>query len=241
MERVLLVSKTHLDVGFTDTAAGVRRRYLDDFFPRAIATAAELRAAGGRARLRWTTGSWILTEALEAADRTGRRRIEDAVARGELCWHAMPFTLHTEFADRSLIEHGLSLSAQLDRRFGQRTLAAKMTDVPGHTRALVPLLVDAGVELLHIGVNPVAATPEVPLQFVWRDDAAEVDIAVMYQPGGYGDVQVVPGTGVAVAVDMTGDNLGPRSATEVAATFESPASVVERFRKSIGKLFEQHL
>ncbi len=218
--RVLVVSKTHLDVGFTDTAAGVSRRYLDEFFPRAIATAAELRAAGGQPRLRWTTGSWILTEALGAASGSDRRRIEEAVEHGDLCWHALPFTLHTEFADRSLVEQGLSLSARLDSRFGRRTVAAKMTDVPGHTRSLVPLLVDAGVELLHIGVNPVAAAPEVPRQFIWRDDRTDSEIVVMYQPGGYGDVQVVPGTGVAVAIDMTGDNLGPRSAAEVAAQFE---------------------
>ena len=81
--RVLVVSKTHLDVGFTDTAAGVSRRYLDEFFPRAIATAAELRAAGGQPRLRWTTGSWILTEALGAASGSDRRRIEEAVELAE--------------------------------------------------------------------------------------------------------------------------------------------------------------
>ena len=34
---------------------------------------------------------------------------------------------------------------------------------------------------------------------------------------------------------------GREVSPEVAATFESPASVVERFRKSIGRLFEQHL
>ncbi len=222
VERVLYVAKTHLDVGFTDLAATVRKRYLDDFFPRAVATAAELRAAGGPARFRWTTGSWILTEALQTVDRQRRATIERAIEQGDLCWHAMPFTLHTEFADRSLVEHGLSLSAELDRRFGRRTLAAKMTDVPGHTRSLVPLLADAGVELLHIGVNPAAATPAVPDQFVWRAGSAE--ISVMYQPGGYGDVQVIRGTGVAVAVDVTGDNLGPRSAAEVTAAFDSLAA-----------------
>jgi hypothetical protein len=31
--------------------------------------------------------------------------------------------------------------------------AAKMTDVPGHTRVIIPLLAQAGVKFLHIGVN----------------------------------------------------------------------------------------
>lgn len=237
VREVLYVAKTHLDVGFTDLASAVRQRYLEEFFPRAMAVAEELRAAGGPARLRWTTGSWILTEALEAASGDHLGRLESAIEHGDLCWHALPFTLHTEYADRSLVEHGLSLSAELDRRFGRRTRAAKMTDVPGHTRGLVSVLADAGVDFLHIGVNPVAAVPEVPLQFRWCDpDALTPDgvaglhvapeVHVMYQPGGYGDVQVVAGTDVAVAVDLTGDNVGPRGAAEVTAAFDALA---ERF------------
>ena len=71
VQRVLYVAKTHLDVGLTDLAASVRQRYLEEFFPRAMQVAEQLRSAGGAARLRWTTGSWILSEALDAADPDG--------------------------------------------------------------------------------------------------------------------------------------------------------------------------
>lgn len=221
------MSKTHLDVGFTAPAHAVRRRYLDEFFPRAVAVAAELRARGGPARMRWTTGSWILSEALAAADRSHRRELELAIEAGDLCWHAMPFTLHTEYCDRSLLAHGLGISAELDRRFGRRTRGAKVTDVPGHTRGLVSLLAEHGVDFLHVGVNPASSAPSVPLRFRWRDDAATrppgapaPEITVMYQPGSYGDVQVVPGTGVAVVVHLTGDNVGPSDVTQVEAHFD---------------------
>ncbi len=227
---VLVVAKTHLDVGFTGTAAQVRARYLDEYFPRAMAVAERLRDRGGPERFRWTTGSWILTEALEAADRARRADLEQAIEHGDLCWHALPFTLHTEYCDRSLLEHGLSLSAELDRRFGRHTRAAKVTDVPGHTRGLVSVLADAGVDFLHVGVNPASACPEVPHRFRWVDPAAGADgdrrsIQVMYQPGGYGDVQIVdvpgPSGPVAVVVDLTGDNLGPRRADEVIAQWSA--------------------
>lgn len=235
VERVLVVSKTHLDVGFTDLASLVRRRYLDEFFPRALAVAEQLRRRGGPERLRWTTGSWILTEALEAADPAGRRRLDEAIEAGDLCWHALPFTMHTELCERSLLEHGLTLARELDRRYGRRTRAAKVTDVPGHTRGLVSVLAAAGVDLLHVGVNPAAATPQVPERFRWRDEAARdgatrdeaapggsaPEVRVMYQPGGYGAVQVVPGTGTAVAVDLTGDNLGPPTLEQVLDGFEA--------------------
>ncbi len=233
VRRVLIVSKTHLDVGFTDLAALVRRRYLDDFFPRAMAVAAELRQRGGPERLRWTTGSWILDEALEAARPSERRQLDDAIEAGDLCWHALPFTLHTEYCDRSLVEHGLSIAARLDDRYGRRTRAAKVTDVPGHTRGLVSLLAEGGIELLHVGVNPASSPPRVPDRFRWVDRAARLtaggdapELLVMYQPGGYGAVQVLPGTGTAVAVDLTGDNLGPPTAEAVVAAY---ARLRERF------------
>ncbi|MEI7886415.1 MAG: DUF5054 domain-containing protein [Actinomycetes bacterium] len=221
VSRVLLVFKTHLDVGFTDFARVVRQRYLEEFFPRAIAVAAALRNRDGIERFRWTTGSWILSEALDAETKTGGRAVQAAVERGDLCWHALPFTLHTEYCDRSLLEHGLALSARLDDRFGKQTRAAKMTDVPGHTRGLVSVLAQAGVDFLHIGVNPAATAPSVPELFRWRDYAAagSPELRVMYQPGGYGDVQLIPGTSTAVAIDLTGDNRGPHSVEQVIARF----------------------
>ncbi|MFZ4519361.1 MAG: DUF5054 domain-containing protein [Microthrixaceae bacterium] len=224
---VLVVTKCHLDVGFTDLAAAVRGRWLAEFLPRAMATAAELRAAGGAERMVWTTGSWILTEALETADATGRAALENAIAEGDLAWHALPFTTHTELADRSLLEHGLSLSARLDERFGRTTRAAKLTDVPGHTRGLVSLLAAAGVDLLHVGVNPAAPAPDVPERFRWRGAAAGApEVMVMYQPGGYGATQLLEDGATAAMVEMTGDNVGPPSADDVRATW---AALRERF------------
>ncbi|MHB1140007.1 MAG: DUF5054 domain-containing protein, partial [Microthrixaceae bacterium] len=200
----------------------MRERYLRDFVPRAVRVAAELRARGEGPRLRWTVGSWILHEALEDEARRGAREVERAVESGDLCWHALPFTLHTEFCDRSLFEHGLGLSARLDERFGHRTRAAKVTDVPGHTRGIVSALAGVGVQLLHVGVNPASTAPDVPQLFRWIDRAAPrgpgdapPELVVMYQPGSYGDVQVLPGTRTAVAIDLTGDNLGPPQLAEV--------------------------
>jgi hypothetical protein len=152
--------------------------------------------------------------------------LERAVADGDLAWHALPFTTHTEVADRSLLEHGLTLSAGLDDRFGRRTRAAKLTDVPGHTRGLVPVLASAGVDFLHVGVNPAAPAPDVPERFRWRDDAAQrmpgepaPEVTVMYQAGGYGSMQVLGSGSDAVLVEMTSDNLGPPSAADVATAW----------------------
>ncbi|MGO8565506.1 hypothetical protein ACC743_40025, partial [Rhizobium ruizarguesonis] len=56
---------------------------------------------------------------------------------------------HTELMSPDLFRAGLSYSQELDRLFGKTTIAAKMTDVPGHTLVMVPLLCEAGIRFLH--------------------------------------------------------------------------------------------
>ena len=230
---VHVVAKTHLDLGFTALAAEVEHRYLTDFFPRALAVATELRGrggAGGADRLVWTTGSWILRRALADPDVGRRAAVAAGIERGDLAWHALPVTTHTELMDADLVRAGLGIAAELDDRFGRtdpasRTVAAKMTDVPGHSRSLVPLLAEAGVTFLHLGVNPAWPVPEVPPLFRWRSpDGAEVVVA--YQAGGYGGTVSVPGCDEVLAFLHAGDNLGPPSVDDVVAAH---AALRQRF------------
>ena len=138
MKHVHLIVKTHLDIGFTDSAAAVFERYRTGFIPRAIELAHRLRDENGKHRFIWTTGAWLIHEYLEKADSREQRLMENAIAHGDIAWHALPFTTHSELMDAGLFRFGLSISQELDRRFGRKTIAAKMTDVPGHSRAIVP-------------------------------------------------------------------------------------------------------
>ncbi len=136
VKRVLAMFKCHFDAGFIDTQAAVVRRYFTQFFPEAIRVAEQMRRTGP-CRYVWTTGSWLLYEYLEQAAPDDRRRMENAIANGDIAWHALPFSWQTEMMDRSMISGGVSLSRSLDNRFGRTTTGAKMTDVPGHTRGLI--------------------------------------------------------------------------------------------------------
>ncbi len=165
----------------------------------------------------WTTGSWLVYECLEQASREERIRMEDAILAGDIAWHGMPFTTHSELMDPSLFAYGLSLSQRLDERFGRRTIAAKMTDVPGHTRAIVPLLADAGMKYLHIGVNFASKPPDVPPVFVWRSGGSEV--IVHYDKGGYGGTRTVEGLSEALSFAHTADNNGPQAVDKIVEVF----------------------
>jgi len=209
-KEVLIIFKTHLDIGYTDYAKNVISRYLDDYIPNAIRVGNELK--GTDTPFVWTVGSWMINEALKY-DKEGV--VEKAINDGILNWHALPFTTHTELMSKKLFKYGMSISKKLDERFGRKTIAAKMTDVPGHTIGICPMLQEEGVNFLHIGVNPATPLPPVPPIFKWK--LRDSEITVMYQ-GDYGEAADFGDFVVYFA--HTNDNLGPQSADEVIKIYE---------------------
>jgi hypothetical protein len=243
-----VIFKTHLDIGFTDLASAVTQCYMHGYIPGAITLAQRLRDEGYAERFVWTTGSWLIYEYLEQAGKRNRRLMEDAIARGDIAWHALPFTTHTELMDASLFRFGLSLAKKLDARFGCETIASKMTDVPGHTRAMLPLLAEAGVQFLHLGANEASCPPDVPPVFVWRHtDGSEV--VVMYHAS-YGGEGTVAGLDHRLYFAHSGDNLGPPAFQEVIAQYlllsqkfagaQIAASTLDAFARALLP-FKEHL
>ena len=244
IKTVYVIHKCHLDLGFTDTERGVVRTYFDKFLPQAIEVAQTLRAGGGEDRFVWTNFAWIIYEYLEQASAEQRKRMEKAILDGDIAYNAMPFTWQAEMLDRSLLAASMRFSAELDRRFGKKTIGGKLTDVPGFTRSMIAPLAEAGVRFVDIGDNggcvgpdtPFVTVPRVPQPpppaqgdprrretvptethlFNWRDpDGAE--IMVLYHPLGYGGTVLIPGTDFALSVRVGGDNRGPQTVEQVKA------------------------
>ncbi|HET9101311.1 MAG TPA: DUF5054 domain-containing protein [Acidobacteriaceae bacterium] len=212
VKRVLVMFKCHFDAGFVATQATVVDWYFSDYFPEAIRLASDQRRTGGPSYV-WTTGSWLVYEYLEQASAQARRRMEDAITRGDIAWHALPFSWQTELMDPSMIAGSIGLSQALDKRFGRTTTGAKMTDVPGHTRGLVSPLAACGVNFLDIGVNGASMPAELPPLFLWKD-ANGSSLVVMYHLG-YGGTVRVPGSDLAVVIEVANDNAGPHSPDEI--------------------------
>ena len=215
--KVHVIFKTHLDVGFTAPAAEVIRTYYEQFIPKVLALTEQMQQNAEADRYIWTTGSWLVYTYLESASAENRARMERAIEAGNFVWHALPFTTHTELADPSLYALGLQYSARLDHRFSRTTISAKMTDVPGHTRSVIPVLTAGGVAFLHVGVNGSSRPPDVPPVFLWRSPEGS-ELIVMYHHE-YGGVTILPGGTTAVSVNFTGDNHGPHTPQQIAEIY----------------------
>ncbi|MEO7716829.1 MAG: DUF5054 domain-containing protein [Capsulimonas sp.] len=211
---VYLVNKCHLDLGYTNFQHKILRTYFDDFIPHAIDTSQNLAQTGATERYCWTLGSWMIQEYLAQASPSAAKRFEQAIADGQIAWHALPFTWQTEMLDRSLIETSLGISKALDKRFGKTTTAGKLTDVMGHSRGIIAPLVDAGVNFLHIGPNGSCRYPDFPAPFFrWRDKSGN-ELIVMYATD-YGGTERLPGSPIAVSMNVRADNTGPHTVQEV--------------------------
>ncbi len=211
MKKVIVVSKTHLDLGFTNYAEVIRNTYIHNFIPGAISLAEQMNTENKKSFV-WTTGSWIIKEALEHGDEHERESVRRALKNRDLVPHAIPLTLHTELLDEDTLDYGLSIIDKLDEIRGEKTISAKMTDVPGHTKGLVPMLSKHGIKLLHLGVNGASALAEVPPCFLWRVDDAEV---VVIYSGAYGGAFKSDLIDEILYFDHTLDNRGTPSKEKI--------------------------
>lgn len=209
MKKVIVISKTHLDLGFTDYAENIKQKYINSFIPNAIDLAKKVNTDNEKNFI-WTTGSWIIKEALK--DPKQKYELTKALETGNIVPHALPFTLHTELLDTDTLDYGLSIVDELDKIRGRKTVSAKMTDVPGHTKGLVNLLAKHGIKLLHIGVNGASALVDVPPCFLWK--SGDDEIVVIYS-GDYGGAFKSDLIDEVLYFDHTVDNRGAPSPKKV--------------------------
>lgn len=213
VSKVYVVFKTHLDVGFTDLSSVVEKHYVDEFIPKALDVAEKLRADASGERYVWTTGSWLIWKYLQTASDPDVARLEKAIRLGDIVWNAVPYTVETETMNLDLLETNLLLAHKLDEKYEKKTIAAKMTDVPGHTRSIIAPMNRAGIRLLHVGVNPASPIPAVPGFCRWQDPEGN-ELILMYQQD-YGSEDLMPGGKTALSINFTGDNHGPHSYEKV--------------------------
>ena len=149
VREVIVVFKTHFDIGYTDMASDVVQRYRTTMIDQALKVVDQNRDLPPAQQFVWTIPGWPMHKILE--DWPGqtperKQQIVQAFKDGRFVVHALPFTTHTELLEAEDLVRGLGYSSRLTRELGLALPRdAKMTDVPEHTWMLPTLLRHAGV------------------------------------------------------------------------------------------------
>ena len=240
VNEVVVVSKTHFDIGYTARVAEVLNRYRTKMMDSALQVMDETASLPKEFQFAWTLPGWPLTQIIGPEQTPERReRILEAMRSGRIAWHALPFTMHTESLDLEELVRGLTYSSNLSRQLGQALPTdAKMTDVPSHAWILPTLLTQAGVKFLHIGCNGASSSPQVPMLFWWEGPDGS-RLLTFYSAGNYGTDLVPPKDWphkTWLAMLMTGDNHGPQTLEEAKRLQEEAAAKLPGVKVHFGKL-----
>ena len=218
VDEIVVVFKTHYDIGYTDLVTNILTKYRTQFADKALAVIDQSESLPPDQRFTWTVPGWPLKEMLWTGQTPERRaRLEQAVKENRLAVHAMPFSLETETLDLEDLVQGMTYSAHLTTGLGlPLPRAAKMTDVPEHTWVLPTLLTHAGVTFLQVGCNGGSKPMQVPPLFWWEGPDGS-RLLTGYSPE-YGTPLLPPKDWpyhTWLAVIMTSDNQGPPKAEQV--------------------------
>jgi hypothetical protein len=239
VREIIVVYKTHFDIGYTDLVTNVLNRYRTRFVDGAMQAIEHSRSLPQGQQFVWTIPGWPLKQMLWPGQTPDRReKILKALREGRLTVHAMPFSLQTESLDLEDLVRGLVFSTEVARENGlPLPRAAKMTDVPQHTWVLPTLLKHAGIDFLQIGCNGGSAPMRVPLLFWWEGPDGS-RLLTSYSPD-YGTPLVPPKDWpyhTWLAMIMTGDNHGPPTTEEVDKLLQQAAKELPNVKIRFGRL-----
>ena len=240
LREIVIVFKTHFDIGYTDMASNVVARYATSMIDQALDVADRNRDLPPSQQFAWTIPGWPMRRILDAPGQTPERRarVGAALREGRFVVHGLPFTTHTETLEPEDLVRALGHSSYIARSFGlPLPRDGKMTDVPEHTRLLATVLRHAGIDFMHIGCNGLSSPLQVPPLYWWEGpDGSRV--LTMYSPQ-YGTGLLPPADWphrTWLALIHTGDNHGPPRPDEVKKVLDQVAERLPGVRARIGRL-----
>ena len=242
LDQVILVFKTHFDIGYTDMAKNVVERYRTTMIDQALEVCDRNRDLPPELQFAWTLPGWPMSQIM--ADWPGqtparKQRIEQALKAGRFVVHGLPFTTHTELLEPEDLVRGLGFASGVSRAVDiALPRDAKMTDVPCHSWIMPTLLRHAGIEFLHLGCNAASRSPQVPLLFWWEGPDGS-RLLTMYAAEGYGTGLMPPENWpyrTWLALIHTGDNHGPPKPEEVSQLLAEAKVKLPGIQVRIGRL-----
>jgi len=237
VEQVIIVYKTHFDIGYSETVQQVLHDYRTSMCDKVLEAIDKNSSQPKDRQFVWTISGWPMEQILwkgQAHER--RKKIEQAIRDGNLAVHAFPFTIHAETSDPEDLVRGLNISSSLARKYGQPlSISAKMSDVPGQSWIIPTLFTHAGIKFYHMGGPVVNKELGLPPVFWWEGPDGS-RLLTLYN-NGYGS-DPMPQAGwpfkTWIYINMTGDNQGPPDPQTVEKDLEFYK--IRSIRARVGKM-----
>jgi len=150
---VYLLHHTHLDIGYTHVQTEVdemQRGFLDE----AMELGEKTKDYPPEARFKWLPeGLWAVDSYLRRASEEDQRRFVEAVKKGYISLDALYANELTALCRPEELLELTGYARRLAQKHGLTIDSAMITDVPGYTWGIVPVLAHSGVKYFSIGPN----------------------------------------------------------------------------------------
>lgn len=244
VKEIIVICKTHFDIGFTHRVKDIVNYYQTDMIDNAFKAMDASGDLPKEQQFAWTLPGWVLSKTMDdwdGQDPERKRKLEEKFRSGQIISHALPFTITSDNCGLEEMVRGLGFSSELSRKYNlPLSRSGKLTDEPSHTGALATVLANAGVKFLHIGCNWPSGFVKTPRLFWWEGPDGS-RILTLYSPiygtsyGLYPEAWTSPddpmiGKNLMPAKDwpyevwpailVTGDNSGPPTGEQIKAMFE---------------------
>jgi hypothetical protein len=261
VNEIIVVCKTHFDIGYTHRVQDLLNYYRTTMIDRALGVMDSSRELPAEQQFVWTSPGWVMQKVLD--DWSGqtperRARLEAAMKSGKFVTHALPFSIEAELLEPEEFARGYVFADAISRKYNlPLARGAKTTDVPSQSRALATGLAHGGVKFMHIGCNwPSGYVHDLPPIFWWEGpDGSRVltmyssiyGTSTAFWPwGGKTDPHIghnlLPPPNwpykTWVAIIVTGDNSGPPKADGVKALFAAVAQKLPAAKVHMGTMEE---
>jgi hypothetical protein len=126
---------------------------------------------------------------LQCPNASAVAKFKRAVKLGDIVWHAAATDQEAGyFPNAGLFEASLVLNDRLALELGvKRSTVISTRDVPGWSRAAIPLLAKHGINGMSFGSGNPPGRADVPPIFVWRDEQSQKEVVATWESG-YGGI-----------------------------------------------------
>ena len=172
VEEIIVVCKTHFDIGYTHRVDELISYYRTVMIDKALAIMEDSEELPPEQQFVWTTPAWVMSKVLEDWDGQTperKKKLEDAFKSGRFVAHSLPFTSHSDIMSPEEFARGTQYSSFVSKKYElPLPYDAKVTDVPSHSNTLATGLANSGVRFIHIGCNWPSGPVDYPGLFWWE-------------------------------------------------------------------------